>query len=73
MSDRIAWADLLRVGLGQLRLSPEQFWSLTPAEFFAMAGLSETPLPRMSRGRMAELLARYPDQNTRETGNDGQS
>ena len=57
---RIGWAGLLRVGVGQLRLTPEQFWALTPAEFMMMAGI-EGPHAAMGRARLDALLAAFPD------------
>ena len=36
---RFDWPALMRLGLGQLRLAPDQFWALTPAELTLMAGL----------------------------------
>jgi uncharacterized phage protein (TIGR02216 family) len=62
---RIAWAGLMRLGLVQLRLSPEAFWALTPAELMLIAGVGrgrEAP----SRTGLAELLARFPDRRAEE-------
>jgi uncharacterized phage protein (TIGR02216 family) len=56
----IAWARLMQVGLGRLRLAPEVFWNLTPAEFMLMAGLGEGR-SALSRAGLAELSARFPD------------
>ena len=49
----------LRLGMGQLRLSPDQFWALTPAELTLMAGLDGARV--MGRSGLAELMAMYPD------------
>ncbi|MCB1371074.1 MAG: phage tail assembly chaperone [Rhodobacteraceae bacterium] len=57
---RIAWPRLMQVGLGRLRLPPEVFWNLTPAEFMLMAGLGEGRAA-LSRAGLAELSARFPD------------
>ena len=35
---RIAWSGLMQLGLVQLRLAPEVFWALTPAELMLLAG-----------------------------------
>jgi uncharacterized phage protein (TIGR02216 family) len=32
------WTALLRAGLSQLRLRPDEFWSLSPIEFLALTG-----------------------------------
>jgi uncharacterized phage protein (TIGR02216 family) len=53
------WAALMRLGLGQLRLTPAQFWQLTPVELALMAGLDGQQ--SMSRSGLAELMAKYPD------------
>lgn len=56
------WAGLMRLGLRGLRLSPDQFWNLTPAELALMAGLDPQAVPTMARARLAELSALYPDE-----------
>ncbi|SEO50746.1 phage conserved hypothetical protein [Salinihabitans flavidus] len=63
------WPALLRAGLHGLRLSPEAFWALTPAELRMMLGERESGRP-LSRGRLEELQAAYPD-DTGGTGDDG--
>lgn len=57
---RIAWPKLLRLGLVELRLKPDEFWNLTPAELMLMAGLDE-PGQTLTRSGLAELIARFPD------------
>lgn len=54
------WPGLMRAGLRGLGLRPDQFWSLTPAELAMMLGVESGP-PAMTRGRLAELAARFPD------------
>jgi len=56
---RFDWPALMQLGLGQLRLSPDQFWRLTPAELALMAGLNGQRI--MDRSGLAELMAKYPD------------
>lgn len=63
------WPGLLRAGLGGLGLTPDQFWSLTPAELALMLGIESGP-PVMTRGRLAELAARYPDAAVTRPGDD---
>lgn len=53
------WAALMRLGMGQLRLTPDQFWQLTPAELALMAGLNGSAV--LSRAGLSELMAKYPD------------
>ena len=53
------WPGLMRAGIAGLRLSPEAFWRLTPAELLMMLGTGGEP--PMDRGRLADLLAAFPD------------
>ena len=57
----IDWPGLMRAGLGQLRLTPDQFWRLSPMELRIMLG-AEAGNPPLTRARLDELAARYPDQ-----------
>ena len=57
---RIAWPGLMRLGLVRLRLAPQVFWGLTPAELMLMAGLG-AEAGSMTRSGLAELAARFPD------------
>ncbi len=54
------WAALLRAGLHGLRLSPADFWALTPADLMLMLGADKTGAP-MGRTRLEELARTYPD------------
>jgi uncharacterized phage protein (TIGR02216 family) len=60
MNRRLDWAGLMRAGLLGLRLSPEAFWKLTPAELMLMLGLGAGAAP-MRRGRLDDLLRAFPD------------
>lgn len=69
MADQIDWPGLMRLGLGALRLSPEVFWSMSPAELrLALEGAGlltpETQLP-MDHNTLATLMAQHPDHPTR--------
>ncbi|MEM9269302.1 MAG: rcc01693 family protein [Pseudomonadota bacterium] len=66
MSSGFAWAAMLRVGLRDLRLSPEAFWALTPAEFLILTGLDQGP-GAMTRDQLEQLSHRFPDTTTSET------
>lgn len=52
-------------GLGVLRLSPEQFWSMTPREIAAaldgLLGRDRTTATPPTRHDLAALAARFPD------------
>ncbi|APZ55070.1 rcc01693 family protein [Salipiger abyssi] len=61
MSDGFAWQQLLRAGLRGLGLTPEQFWTLTPAELRLMLGEESGGTP-MGRARLDELIAAFPDE-----------
>ena len=61
---RIDWGGLMRVGLHGLRLKPQYFCRLTPAELDVMAGLSGAPRP-LDRARLVALRDAFPDE--RET------
>lgn len=54
------WPALMRVGLQHLRLQPEQFWALTPAEFTLLLGKPGSAAP-LSRTRLNELSGAFPD------------
>ncbi|MCV2880983.1 rcc01693 family protein [Actibacterium sp. XHP0104] len=57
---RFDWPGLMRAGLLGLRLRPEQFWALTPAELLMMLGHGQGPAP-MGRARLDQLARAFPD------------
>lgn len=58
----------MEAGLHGLGLEPAAFWRLTPVELRIMLGL-EQMLPPLTRARLAELAAAFPD--TRKDQGDG--
>jgi len=60
---KVNWAQLMRAGMGQLRLRPPEFWALTPAELMVMLGQGAPGAPDgpMGRARLSDLLRQYPD------------
>jgi uncharacterized phage protein (TIGR02216 family) len=48
-------------GLGVLRLSPDAFWELTLQELVAVTGAMPPALGAPTRGRLGELMKRFPD------------
>jgi uncharacterized phage protein (TIGR02216 family) len=56
----IDWAGLMRAGLQGLGLSPDAFWRLSPIELRIMLG-AENTAPPLTRARLAELAAAFPD------------
>lgn len=56
------WKQAIGFGLGQLRLSPEQFWRMTPRELaYAIEAVTGRSAP-LDRGSLAQLMKRYPDE-----------
>lgn len=53
------WPALIRAGIAGLRLSPSEFWALTPAELKLMLG--EHGAPPMHRKGLEALMASFPD------------
>jgi uncharacterized phage protein (TIGR02216 family) len=64
---RIDWPGLMRAGLTELRLPPEVFWRLSPLELRMMLGADAAP--PLTRARLEELAAAFPDH--RRTFNHG--
>ena len=62
------WPGLMRLGLRELRLSPTDFWALTPAELLVKLGLDASQ-PGLTRARLNELAAAYPDTDEPMKGN----
>ncbi|NHF72082.1 rcc01693 family protein [Paracoccus xiamenensis] len=54
------WPGLMRAGMTGLRLTPDQFWSLTPAELALMLGVDPAAAP-MTRSRLAAMSRAWPD------------
>lgn len=54
------WPGLMRVGMRGLGLRPAEFWALTPAELALLLGV-EGAARAMTRDKLSELAARYPD------------
>jgi len=52
----------MTVGLGLLRLSPKDFWSMSPREFErAAASVLPEAGPPIGRGELGVLMKAYPD------------
>lgn len=62
MSDAaIDWRSLMLFGVGQLGLSPGDFWDLTPVELLLAAGIAPGSSPSMTRNELDALKAQFPD------------
>lgn len=55
------WQELMLVGLHQLRLRPDEFWNLTPAELLVMAGAVKPASTVLTRSGLDRLCALFPD------------
>lgn len=56
------WKQAIGFGLGVLKLSPAQFWRMTPRELaYAIEAVRGSSAP-MNRATMTELMKRYPDE-----------
>lgn len=60
MTGGLDWPGLMRAGLGALRLTPEVFWRLTPAELALMLGDPAGVRP-LGRTQLNALLRQWPD------------
>jgi uncharacterized phage protein (TIGR02216 family) len=62
------WPQALAIGLGVLRLPPEQFWRMTPREFAAaLRGLYGDATASFDRATLDALAARFPDRRGPQT------
>jgi uncharacterized phage protein (TIGR02216 family) len=56
------WKEAIGFGLGRLRLSPEQFWRMTPRELaYAIEAATGRSAP-LDRSGLSRLMKRYPDE-----------
>ncbi len=73
MATPIDWAGLMRSALSPppagLGLHPAAFWQLTPVELRLMLGQEQAERP-LSRARLAELVAAFPDRKGAGNGGD---
>jgi uncharacterized phage protein (TIGR02216 family) len=54
-------ADLMALGLGRLKLTPEVFWRMTLPELMAAAGALDRAAPALRRRDLEGLIRQYPD------------
>ncbi|MBK0326993.1 phage tail assembly chaperone [Rhodobacteraceae bacterium F11138] len=59
------WPALMRAGMQGLRLKPDEFWKLTPAELRLLLGHGSAQAP-LSRAGLDALLTAYPDKEQGE-------
>jgi uncharacterized phage protein (TIGR02216 family) len=56
------WQQAIGFGLGVLRLSPEQFWRMTPRELACAIEAVQGRGAPLSRVAFHDLMKRYPDE-----------
>jgi len=55
------WDEAIGFGIGILRLSPKEFWAMTPRELaLAIRAVTGAASP-MRRDEFSDLMTRYPD------------
>ncbi len=63
------WENAMKFGLGNLGLSPGQFWAMTPRElsvaYDAIAQTDQSNAP-IARNELKGLMARFPDKEKQE-------
>lgn len=55
------WAEVMQIGLGQLRLAPKDFWVLSLRELNAMIGAHMPVVNVPDRQVLDALMQTYPD------------
>lgn len=63
------WKAVMAAGLGPMRLSPKDFWSMTPREFAAALDRSAFSGSPFRRAELHALMRDYPDR--KEQGTNG--
>jgi uncharacterized phage protein (TIGR02216 family) len=55
------WARAMEIGLGHLRLAPDDFWRMTLPELAAAARRGAPPQEAPTRAAFERLLRNFPD------------
>lgn len=56
------WDEAIGFGLGTLRLSPRDFWAMTPRELsYAIRAVRGVAAASLSRAGFDDLMRRFPD------------
>jgi uncharacterized phage protein (TIGR02216 family) len=62
MAERFPWDTVMAFGFGVLRLSPRDFWAMTPREMAAaMRAFGIERRAPMTGGDLDKLMRRFPD------------
>ncbi|MEL6504156.1 MAG: rcc01693 family protein [Pseudomonadota bacterium] len=67
MAEPFPWREAMRFGFGTLRLSPDQFWSMTMHELHAaMEAHGSDHEPVLNRRDLQNIMAAHPDQHAQQ-------
>ena len=56
------WKQAMGFGFGILRLSPEQFWRMTPRELACAIEALGGRAPPLDRAALTDMMRRFPDE-----------
>jgi uncharacterized phage protein (TIGR02216 family) len=56
---RFPWAQVMHAGLGRLKLSPKDFWAMTPKEL--AAALPPPGVAALTRTDLMQMMKEHPD------------
>ena len=56
------WKEAIGFGLGVLRLSPDQFWRMTPRELAYAIEAATGRFTHFDRQALTKLMKKYPDE-----------
>ncbi|MDQ2705177.1 MAG: phage tail assembly chaperone [Pseudomonadota bacterium] len=60
-ANEFPWDSVMAAGFGLLRLSPRDFWSMTPREMERAMSVLDRQVVPPRRGDLAEMMRRFPD------------
>lgn len=58
---KLDWAEIIQIGLGEMNLKPSTLWSLSPVEFWIMAGLIQKSQSPCLLKHLNALQQKFPD------------
>jgi uncharacterized phage protein (TIGR02216 family) len=58
------WPALMQLGMRQMALKPDEFWSLTPIELLIISGTLRRRNDAMTRSVFSALCNQFPDHET---------
>ncbi|WP_193175905.1 rcc01693 family protein [Oricola nitratireducens] len=62
MAERFPWQAAMAFGFAVMRLSPQEFWAMTPRELAAaMRAFGHGVHAPPERGSFEEMMGRFPD------------